>query len=267
MDDIRRPQKPQRRDYAIPVRRMDPTHRPHTPADHVQPHHSQPVQPTQTPVEQASPRPGYTAHPAHHPSHQEAPHHRAEQPTQMERTYQSQPSAVVPPAPPKAKRRIFKPVLLIALPFIAAALFAAGYSFKSKKVDNTIPPKITQQANFTVYFPSPMPSGYTYMSDSATFQIGQVFYKFSHGSKRVTVKEEPMPQTKPDLNLLAGYSQFDTAVGKVAMGNTFGETTAVVVTPTTVITMNTTGGVRPDELKSAIDNLKNIGQNNQKTNG
>jgi hypothetical protein len=173
----------------------------------------------------------------------------------------------MPPAPPKAKRRIFKPVLLIALPFIAAALFAAGYSFKSKKVDNTIPPTITQQANFTVYFPSPMPAGYSYMPDSATFQIGQVFYKFSHDKKRVTVKEEPMPPTKPDLNLLAGYSQFDTAVGKVAMGNTFGQTTAVIVTPTTVITMNTTGGVRPDELKSAIDNLKNIGQNTQKSNG
>jgi hypothetical protein len=149
----------------------------------------------------------------------------------------------------------------------ATAIFGAGYLLKSSSGDSAekgIPDSITRQVNFTLYFPSPMPGGYTYMKDTATFQIGQVFYKFADGKKRVTVKEEPLPNPKPDLNLYSGFDHFDTTVGKAVVGKNVGQSTAVVVTPTTVITMNTIGGVSPDELKTAINNLKNIGQNTDK---
>lgn len=105
-----------------------------------------------------------------------------------------------------------------------------------------------------------MPAGYTYMKDTATFQIGQVYYKFSDGRKRVTVKEEPIADTKPNLNLLAGFTQFDSPIGKAAIGTSVGQPTAVIVTNTTVITMNTFGGVSQNDLRTAINNLKNIGQ-------
>lgn len=101
------------------------------------------------------------------------------------------------------------------------------------------------------------------MKDTATFQIGQVYYKFSNGKKRVTVTEQPMPSQKPDLSLLHGYIQFDSPVGQAAVGNNLGESQAVVLTPTTVITMNSIGGVSTDELRTAVSNLKNIGQNPQ----
>lgn len=110
-----------------------------------------------------------------------------------------------------------------------------------------------------------MPAGYIYMKDTATFQIGQVFYKFANGKKKVTVNEQPLTQNKPDLSLLAGYTLFDSPVGKAAVGTNLGEPTAVVVTDTTVITMNSIGGVSRQDLTSAINNLKNIGQRNQKT--
>jgi hypothetical protein len=76
----------------------------------------------------------------------------------------------------------------------------------------------------------------------------------------VTVNEQPLPETKPDLNLLAGYTQFDSPAGKAAIGMDLGEPAAVVVTPTTVITMHCVGGVSKDDLKTAVNNLKNIGQ-------
>lgn len=150
--------------------------------------------------------------------------------------------------------------LVIVLPFIAAGLFAAGYSLKSKKVQNGIPASITAQAKYDLYFPSPMPTGYTYMSDTATFQIGQVFYKFADGRKRVTVNEQPVTGDKPDIKNLVGYTPFSSPAGKAAIGSSFGHPIVVVITPTTVITMNTTGGVSPDTLKAAAQNLKNIGQ-------
>jgi hypothetical protein len=132
---------------------------------------------------------------------------------------------------------------------------------KGTSSSQTIPQSITRQVNFSLYFPAPMPPGYTYMKDTATFQIGQVYYKFASGAKRVTVMEQPMPAKKPDLGLMSGYSLFNSAVGKAAVGDSFGQPAGVVLTPTTVITFHTVGNVSQQELKTAINNLKNIGQN------
>lgn len=165
----------------------------------------------------------------------------------------------------KSKRKPkVKPTLIVGIVLAAAAIFGAGYLLKSSSASSAekgIPASITRQVNYSLYFPSPMPHGYTYMKDTATFQIGEVFYKFSNGRKRVTVKEEPINGNKPDLNLLVGYTRLNTPVGQAAVGTSVGQPTAVVVTKTTVITMNTIGGVSQNDLKVAINNLKDIGQN------
>jgi hypothetical protein len=225
MDDIKRPSPPERRDYAIPVRRDLPP----------EPYHP------------------------HYRTHEPA----AAPPAPTPSYHQSQPSQPLRHQPPvhHLKRRNLKPIIIIALPLIAAGIFVAGYSLKSSSNSGTVPSSVTNQAKFNVYFPSPMPSGYSYMKDTATFQIGEVFYKFGDGKKRITVKEEPASQTKPDLKLLSGYTQFSSPSGPAAIGSSFGQPIAVVVTPNTVITMNSSGSVSADELKTAVSNLKSIGPN------
>jgi hypothetical protein len=245
----------------IPISEPDnpapqPQHRPHHTPPH-QPHHVQPA--------------------PHHPHHTIHPHHQ--QPTQHEPAAYSRPPVHEQPIPqpihqaslahhqvPAAakRKRGVKPFIIIISAIFALSLFVAGYLYKSSGSADGIPAKIVKQVDYTLYFPSPMPPGYTYMKDTATFQIGQVFYKFSKGQKRVTVKEEPMSDPKPNLDLLQGYDKFDAPIGRAAIGMTFGHPTAIVVTHTTVITMNTIGGVTQDELKTAIANLQNIGQNSDR---
>ena len=106
-----------------------------------------------------------------------------------------------------------------------------------------------------------MPPGYIYVSKTATFQIGDVFYRFANGLKSVTVREEPLPPQKPDLNLYKSYTRFTTSIGQAAMGTSFGQPVAVILTPTTIITMNTSGGVTSQDLHTAINNFRNIGKN------
>jgi len=132
---------------------------------------------------------------------------------------------------------------------------------KSSSSADGLPPKIAKQVKYNLYFPSPMPPGYVYMKDSATFQIGQVFYKFSNGKKRVTVREEPLTDTRPNLSLFAGFSKINSPIGEGVLGMVYGEPQAVIVTDTTVITMNAANGVSKTEMQTAISNLKNIGQN------
>ena len=243
MDDIRRPQRPDRRDYALPGRPAAPHHSPHRPVpDHYQP---LPARPQPTPAYHQAPAPQPHHNPVAYPppQHQPIVHHQ-------------------PQTHHKTSRRFSKKLsVVVAVIIAAAAVFGAGYMLKGSSPQTGIPSSITRQVNYSLYFPSPMPPGYIYMKDTATFQIGQVFYKFADGNKRVTVKEEPMPQTKPNLSLLIGYTQFSTPNGRAAIGSSFGQAVAVVVTPSTVITMNSVGGVSQNELRDAVNNLKNIGLN------
>lgn len=246
MEDIRRPQ---RRDYALP---QSPTHHPHhppaQPVHHIPIHHA-PAHPQPAPIPQPAYQP--TPQPTHH---QPQPvHHPHTQPAHQ------------PHAQPKTAKRFSNKLLIGAgVVAIAIGLFAGGYFLKPSSPANSLPSAVVKQANFDVYFPSPMPSGYTYMKDTALFDVGDVFYKFSNGNKRVTVREEPVNGNKQDLGLLAGFSQFDAPVGHAAVGTSLGESTGVVVTNTTIITMNSSGGVSQDDLKTAINSFKNIGSNTQK---
>jgi hypothetical protein len=244
MDDIRRPQHLKRRDYSIPTERPPAA----PPLPNPQPAH------TRTPHHAPAQPPTPNVHPHYHPAQVEY-----QQPQPSAEHNHTHPKAA---APARKKRRLSAKIITITAGILLAALaiFGAGYLLKGSSDSNTIPATITRQVNYDLYFPSPMPGGYTYMKDTATFQIGQVYYKFANGKKRVTVNEQPLPETKPDLNLLAGYTQFDSPAGKAAIGMDLGEPAAVVVTPTTVITMHCVGGVSKDDLKTAINNLKNIGQ-------
>ncbi len=250
MDDIRRPHQPQRRDYTTPPQRPH-----HSPA----PHHHAP-QPAHQDFAPAPSQPAAEPHIYHRPA-ESTPPSRPEPVPAHAHEHQAAHQAALPR---RSRHRGLKITALVIAPFIIAGIFAAGYSLKSSKDTNTIPASIVKQANFDLFFPSPMPPGYLYMKDTATFQIGQVFYKFSNNRKRVTVNEQPMPATKPNFSLLNGYEQFSSPVGQAAVGSTLGESTAYVLAGGTLITMNTSGGVSKDELKTAINNLKNIGQNPQK---
>jgi len=274
MEDIRPPRPTARRDYALPqpngqapVRPIPVTTSGYDGLSAVPPAPGQAYQePAPAP---ATPVPHFA--PAQPPPRQtyEPPPVPHRQPN----TYDPLPAPYAPaprPAPqavgPTAakRRRLPKPLVAIITVLLASALFAGGYSLKSADASEGIPNKIIKQVSYELYFPSPMPAGYTYMKDTATFQIGQVFYKFSNGNKRVTVKEEPLPQPRPDLSLYKGYAVYTSAVGKTAIGLTFGQPTAIVLAGSTVITLNTSGSVSQDELKTAIDNLKNIGKNTDK---
>lgn len=102
------------------------------------------------------------------------------------------------------------------------------------------------------------------MKDTATFQVGQVFFKFSNSAnKRVTVNEQPLPNPAPKIDL-PGYTVFDSKVGKASVGSNFGISTGEVIAGKTLITLNTSGGVTQDELKTAINNLQVIGLSSDK---
>src|SRR5581483_5795201 len=184
MDDFRPSRESlERHDYSAPVRQ---------PAAHPPRQQSMPPS-SETPIHQPPPH-----QPAAHPHHV---YHRPP----VSPPLQPQPAASRQPAHKTSKKPGLRYLGVAIGLILAAGLFTAGYIAKSHKPDKTIPQAVVSQAKYNVYFPSPMPSGYTYVSKTATFQVGSVFYRFADGLKSVTVREEPMPAKKPNLSLYAVY--------------------------------------------------------------
>jgi hypothetical protein len=245
MDDIRRPYRGERRDYALPT----PAH---------------PSRPNAEPVRPAAPQP--LPHHPHQPYHQ--PHH---QPTHHPQPahHQPQPYPQTMPrqhpapaaAPIRHKRRL---KLGLNLPVIIATVLAAaavlgGYMLlKPAKPVNSTPAQLAQKASFSFYYPQPLPAGYSYIQTINTFQDGQAYYMLGNGRRHLIIRERQSASKNLDLSSLEKPQTFMVTGGKAAIGTTAGEASGMVLAGSTLISINSTGNVPPDDIQAVIYNFKTI---------
>jgi hypothetical protein len=144
----------------------------------------------------------------------------------------------------------------VAAVLAVAAVFGGWLMLKPDKVKTFTPASLAKQAGFGFYYPSPLPSGYSYVNNINTFQGGQAYYMLGSGSKHIIVHEQPSSGSSLNLATLSNPVTFQAAGGKAAIGNVTGQPAGLVLTGSTLITFNTTGTVAPADLAAAINNLK-----------
>lgn len=247
MDDIRRPYRGERRDYALPQ------HRPSPPSD------LRPARPAPSPV----PRVHHPAPDSHnHQPPQPAVHHTPpihSRPVQHH-TPQHQP---IRHTAARAKRRrlpklsLNKPVVLATI-LAGAAIFGGYLLLKPDKQKVFTPASLAKQSSFSFYYPSPLPAGYAYVNNINTFQDGQAYYMLGKGNKHIIVHEQSASGSKLDTSSLSDPVNFTAAGGQAALGNVAGQPSGLVLTGSTFITLNTTGGVSPADLAALVNNLKPV---------
>jgi hypothetical protein len=137
-----------------------------------------------------------------------------------------------------------------------AAILGGWLMLKPDKVKTFTPASLAKQAGFDFYYPSPLPAGYSYVNNINTFQGGQAYYMLGSGSKHIIVHEQPSGGSSLNLATLSNPVTFQAAGGKAAIGNVTGQPAGLVLTGSTLITLNTTGTVAPADLAAAINNLK-----------
>jgi len=237
MDDIRRPYRGQRGDYALPAQRP---HQPAPPAHQLRPHVTD-LRPA--PAVQAAPQPAVTHH-----IHQ-APHHSHAQ------THQPHHHPAVPHPRKKAHRPALLPVAGVILLAIAAAI--GGYLLlKPHKAATFTPASLAKQASFTFYYPQPLPAGYSYVNAINTFTEGQAYYMLARGSRHIIIKEQAANSQTLDLSSLSQPSTLTTSAGKAATGTNSGQPAGLLLTSTTLVTLNSTGQVTPADISAVINSLK-----------
>jgi len=245
MEDIRRPYRGQRRDYALPANRQPNINstdlRPPTPAQpaHQPQHHSHP----------AAHHAATTAQPAYHPpAYHPQPHH-----------HQPQPHAQYPVPHHTRQRRLS---LSLSWPVIAAIILAlialvGGFMLLKPKTKPTVTPtQLAAQASFSFYYPAPPPTGYVYDKQISTFENGQAYYLLANGKKHIIVHEQAANTNQLDLSILATPKTFTTSSGQAAVGVTAGEASGILLTSSTLVDLNSTGSVPQSDIEAVINNLR-----------
>jgi hypothetical protein len=250
MDDIRRPYRGERRNYAIPGQRPPAPHPPVTDLRPAAPAR-QPASPPHSP-HQPIPHPAHQTHnqtetlnrPASHAVHHSqapAPHH---QPAYQPRTAAKRLPGL------KIKQ------LAVAAIFALAAVFGGYLLLKPDKAKVFTPVSLAKQASFGFYYPSPLPAGYSYVNNLNAFQDGQTYYMLGSGNKHIVVREQRSGGSSLNLTGLSKPITFQAAGGKAAVGEVAGQPGGLVLSGSTLITLNSTGDVPPADLTAVINNLK-----------
>lgn len=163
-------------------------------------------------------------------------------------------------------RRTWRPrrrqVIITAVVICAAAVvFFCGYRWHT--VDSAtvnVPSGITAlTVPFPVYYPSPLPDGYTYEHGSASLQDGILFYKLRNGGKTILVSEQALPHGSLALGSLVGFSPMQTTNGTAYIGADNNTPTAIVpIGRGTLVSVSGSADVPSDAVDSIAVTLKPI---------
>ncbi len=119
---------------------------------------------------------------------------------------------------------------------------------------------IQTAAGFPLYYPTPLPAGYTYKKGSARVDNGIVFYTLQNGSKTTTINEQATPQNPPDLSHLTGFTNMQTLAGNTAVGSVAGKPVAIILSNTTLITINGSSATPSDTVTIIARSMTSLGQ-------
>jgi len=144
----------------------------------------------------------------------------------------------------------------VAIVLAVVAIFGGYLLLKPDKAKTFTSASLAKRAGFGFYYPSPMPSGYSYVNNINAFQDGQAYYMLGRGNKHIVVREQPATGKSLDLTNLSNPITFEAAGGKAAAGDVTGQPAGLVLTGSTLITLNSTGAVTPADLTAVINSLK-----------
>ena len=246
MDDIRR-SDPQRRDYSLPRSSYSPPPNPSAPSEPVQPTPRIEVSPA--PAQNQYPTPVGTA-PVAEPASVE--------PSEVVRTPYQPPAAPQPQADasPRPKITHFFPYKYVAAGLaILLVLGATGYlvTRPAKKTGFTAA-ELAKKSTFSFYYPQPAPSGYSYITEQNAFQDGQAYFMIGKGNKHIVFHEQAGSQLA--ATSLSKPETIQTAAGQAVVGTVAGQPAAKVLAGSTLISVNTTGGVSQSDVTAAVKTLK-----------
>ena len=155
-------------------------------------------------------------------------------------------------------------VLMLACAMIGLVLGTAVVLMvpKSAKIPEQLV-SAKNQANYTLYFPQPLPKGFHYKPDSAHVSSAAALYTLTFGGdKTMSVSIQPKPKgvVFDDFydRVLKHKADVFSSEGKAAIGVADGKTIGSLVTDNVWVLINTSSSIDGQAMTQLISNLKPV---------
>jgi hypothetical protein len=122
----------------------------------------------------------------------------------------------------------------------------------------------SKTADFPVYYPTTLPSGFSYVKGSAKLSADVFIYALAYdGGKHqlhISVEAKPAGVQFDDFytRILNNESDVLSSQGKAVIGNAGGQTIGSLVTDKSWVTLNTPSNIDTDTLKALIGSLRKL---------
>ncbi|MGF7228985.1 MAG: hypothetical protein ACQR33_03260 [Candidatus Saccharibacteria bacterium] len=146
-----------------------------------------------------------------------------------------------------------------ALLVIAAGTLLIIEHGKTSTTANPIPPTLTSDLTFNLYYPASLPTDYSYKENSANISNGMLFFTLKNATGQITtVSEQAEPTEQLALSSLVGFNPLQTPIGKGVVGSQGSSTSALVETPQTLITLSGDQGTPTSTLSQIAEKLVKV---------
>ena len=157
----------------------------------------------------------------------------------------------------KVTRKVFKKIIAVIIGAVCTGILIYFYIAWRQSIPTPLPTDAVSSLNFEVYYPSRIPSGYSYKKNSATSHNGVLFFKFVNGKKIITVTEQAVPPKSLDVYKIAGgYTALKISIGKAGLGTSVGWPSVIIITDSTLINITSSQGVTKDQVIAVAQKME-----------
>jgi hypothetical protein len=152
-----------------------------------------------------------------------------------------------------------RPRWLQVLGLLLVAMAGAVWYVVTLPPEVPLPSVVTGAVSYQVYYPKPLPKGYSYHRGSAKLEQDNIIvYKLGLGAKTITVAEQPMPSSPPDLAHLPGFTTAQTPIGDAAFGQANNAPSAIILSPGTLVSLLGVNGATLGDIQATADSLASV---------
>lgn len=132
---------------------------------------------------------------------------------------------------------------------------AAGWYVFGHRPDDPLPHSVILAVKYPLYYPKPVPDGFFYREGSARVNDSFVVYALENGASTITVTQQAMPLAPPDLSHLPGFLVYPTSIGNGAFGLAGKTPSAIILGPSTLVTLTSSGEATAGDIRDTANNL------------
>lgn len=159
---------------------------------------------------------------------------------------------------PQKRHRKFKLTGALFCFLLIAGSIGWVYLHRAAKPDNPIQESLLANLTYDVYYPRSLPSQYSFKPESASLDLGILFFKISWQDKEILFIQQPRPESDLGLQTAVGLDKIDTPLGLAYVGKNNASPIAVLATDKTLINITGTSDVPADVINGIVKNLVKI---------